>query len=103
MTGGGTSHDALIRLAGGENVAAERGIRGAQRISAERVIAWNPEVIMVGANPESGASMKDVIRTNGVYAPLRDKKIVEIPYPRFSSVSHYIVEGLDDLVRGLYR
>ena len=103
VTGGGTSHDALIRLAGGKNVASEHGIRGARRVSAEQVIAWNPDVILVGANPESGASMKDFIRANGVYAPLRTKKIVEIPYPRFSSVSHYIVDGLDDLVRGLYR
>ena len=103
VTGSHTSHDALIRLAGGENVAAERGIRGARRISAERAIAWNPDVIMVGVNPESGKSMKAAIRTNGVYAPLRDKKIVEIPYPRFSSVSQYIVDGLGDLVRGLYR
>lgn len=103
VTGGGASHDALIRLAGGVNVAAEHGVRGARRVSAERVIAWNPDVIMVGANPESGASMKDVLLTNAVYAPLRNKKIVEIPYPRFSSVSQYIVQGLDDLVRGLYR
>ena len=102
VTGGGTSHDALIRLAGGENVATEQGIRGARRVSAERIIAWNPDVIMVGAHPESGASMKDVIRANGVYAPLRAKKIVEIPYPRFSSVSQYIAGALDDLVRGLY-
>ncbi len=102
VTGAGTSHDALIRLAGGENVAAERGIQGARRVSAERIVSWNPDVIMVGANPESGAGMKDVILTNAVYAPLREKKIVEIPYPRFSSVSQYIVDGLDDLVRGLY-
>ena len=102
VTGGGTSHDALIRLAGGENVAAEHGIRGARRVSAERIIAWNPDVIMVGAHPESSASIKDVIRANGVYAPLRAKKIVEIPYPRFSSVSQYIAGALDDLVRGLY-
>ena len=88
VTGAGTSHDALIRLAGGVNVAAEKGIRGARRVSAERTIAWNPDFIMVGANPESGASMKDVIRANAVYAPLRDKTIIEIPYPRFSSVSH---------------
>ena len=103
VTGEGTSHDALIRLAGGVNAAAERGVRGARRVSAERIIAWNPDVIMVGANPESGAGMKDVIRANGVYAPLREKKIVEIPYPRFSSVSQYIAGALDDLVRGLYR
>ena len=102
-TGFHTSHDALIRLAGGENVAAERGIRGARRISAERAIAWNPDVIMVGVNPESGESMKAAIHANAVYAPLRNKRIIEIPYPRFSSVSQYIVGGLDDLVRGLYR
>ena len=103
VTGAGTSHDALIRLAGGVNVAAGHGIRGARRVSAERIIAWNPDVIMVGANPESGAGMKGAIHANGVYAPLREKKIVEIPYPRFSSVSQYIVDALDDLVRGLYR
>ncbi len=103
VTGAETSHDALIRLADGVNVATERGIRGARRVSAERIIAWNPDVIMVGVNPGSGTSMRDAIRANAVYAPLRTKKIVEIPYPRFSSVSQYIIDGLDDLVRGLYR
>ena len=103
VAGAGTSHGALIRLAGGENVAAAHGIRGSRRVSAEQIIAWNPDVIMVGVNPESGASIKDVIHANRVYAPLRDKKIVEISYPRFSSVSQYIVHGLDDLVRGLYQ
>ena len=58
---------------------------------------------MVGVNPESGESMKAAIHANAVYAPLRNKRIIEIPYPRFSSVSQYIVGGLDDLVRGLYR
>ncbi len=97
-----TSLDAMIRLAGGRNVAAARGVRGTRRISAEQAIAWNPEVILVGANPMSGRSLRSTLRAREAYAPLRDKRIIEIPSPRFSSVSQYIVRGLADLARVLY-
>lgn len=100
--GRGTSLDAMIRLAGGENVAAARGVRGGRRISAEQAIAWNPDVILVGADPVSGRSLKAALRARAAYAPLREKRIIEMPSPRLSSVSHHIVDGLAVLVRALY-
>ncbi len=101
--GADTSLDAMIRLAGGVNVAAARGVRGARRISAEQAIAWNPDALLIGVNTLSGESMQALVRASAAYSPLREKKIVEIPLPRFSSVSHYLVDGLEDLVRELYR
>ncbi len=99
--GSHTSLDAMIRLAGGENVAAARGVRGTRRISAEQIIAWRPDVIVTGVDPKSGESIKSALRSREVYAPLRNKRIIEIPRPRFSAVSQYIVHGLGDLARAL--
>lgn len=100
--GGRTSQDAMIRLAGGENAAARGGVRGTRRVSAEQALAWNPDVLVVGADPKSGASLKTMLRESAIYAPLRNRRIIEIPYPRFSSVSHYIVRGIEDLAKALH-
>lgn len=100
--GSRTSQDAMIRLAGGENAAAGRGVRGTRRVSAEQVIAWNPDVLVVGADPKSGASLKAMLRASAIYAPLRNRRIIEIPHPRFSSASHYVVRGIADLAKALH-
>lgn len=99
--GSGVSQDDMIRLAGGENVAAARGVRGTRRTSAEQVIAWNPDVLLVGADPKTGGSLRQTLLASAIYAPLRGKRIVEILHPRFSSASHYIVRGIEDLARAL--
>src|SRR5262249_37764363 len=45
--GRGTTIDDVIREAGGSNVAAELGLEGSPEISPERVVAANPEVILL--------------------------------------------------------
>ena len=97
-----TSFDALINLAGARNVAAEQGIEMFGTISAEQVVAWDPDVIVVGKDPDTGSSLKARLLTDGAYATLRSRKIIEVPYPHLTCVSQYIVEGLRDLVEGLY-
>ena len=67
--GGRTSQDAMIRLAGGENAAAKGGVRGTRRVSAEQALAWNPDVLVVGADPKSGASLKTMLRESANIRP----------------------------------
>lgn len=97
-----TTFDSLIRLAGARNVAAEQGIDKFGAISAEQVVAWDPDVIVVGKDPDTGQSLKMRLLTDRAYATLRNKRIIEVPYPHFTCVSQYIVERLRDLVEGLY-
>jgi len=102
VAGSRTSQNELIRLAGGRNVAAEQGIVNSKRISAEQIITWNPDTILVGKSHNSKNGVKNIILSKRIYAPLRKKKIIEISQSHLTNVSQYIVEGLQDLVEELY-
>ncbi|MGH9899361.1 MAG: ABC transporter substrate-binding protein, partial [Pyrinomonadaceae bacterium] len=49
-SGKNTLFDDMLRLAGATNVATEKGIEGFRKISGEQLIAWQPEVIVAGAD-----------------------------------------------------
>ena len=49
--GAGSMMDSWIQLAGGVNVAGE--LRGANRpVSAEQIIAWNPDIVIIGSTTQ---------------------------------------------------
>jgi iron complex transport system substrate-binding protein len=98
-SGPGTFIDSLISMAGGKNVAG--GLEGAWvQISAEELIAQNPEVIMVGdaiwgITPEMVAERPgwDMINAvvNGRVHPFNDD-LASRPGPR-------LVDGLEEMAR----
>jgi len=49
--GSGSMMDSWIRLAGGINVAS--GIKGPNKpVSAEQIVAWNPDIVIIGATSQ---------------------------------------------------
>lgn len=102
IAGSRTTVHSLITLARARNIAAEHGIEGNNMISAEHLVLWDPDIIVVARDADKDNSLKQQLLAEDLFAPLRDKRIVEIPYPHYSTVSHYFVEGLHDLVQGIY-
>jgi iron complex transport system substrate-binding protein len=100
--GSETSFDAWVSLAGARNLAAERGVRGFRALSVEDLFAWQPDVLVVGKDPGGGAGLKGRILADPLYAPLRNRQILEIPFNHLTCLSHYGVESVRDLVRGLH-
>jgi len=98
-TGPGTFLDALITMAGGQNVAADLGTAWAQ-ISQEDLLVKNPEVILLGdaaygVNPESlaerpGWEAISAVKNGKIYT--FDDNLVSRPTPR-------LVDGLETLAR----
>jgi len=97
--GPGSFIDVLIRMAGGENVAAEAKTEWAQ-LSIEEIVARNPDIIILGdanwgVTPEAvkerpGWEALKAVREGAIY-PI-DDNLVSRPGPR-------IVEGLEALAR----
>lgn len=95
-------HD-LIRAAGGDNIAGEAG-RPYPRLSAEAVIASDPEVILLADHP-AGVGIDDVKARPGWagITAVRRGRVLEVddvdvlnrPGPR-------VVDGLEFLVRALH-
>jgi iron complex transport system substrate-binding protein len=103
--GTNTLFDDIVRAAGAINVAAEQGLEGYPRISAEQVAAWQPDFIIAGAD---GSALEDTRRrllANPAVAATdaaRADRIILIENRYFLTVSQYVVRAVGAVVDGLY-
>jgi len=106
--GKGTTFDDIVKRAGGINVASEIGLEYWPQISKETIIELNPDVIIVpgyaydDSNPKDFAdtilndeSLKDV-------NAIKNKKVYMLQEKHISSVSQYMVYGVEDLAKMIY-
>ncbi|SHF29974.1 iron complex transport system substrate-binding protein [Seinonella peptonophila] len=95
--GGDTLQNELIQVAGGNNVAAKE--KGWPQISAEKVISWNPDVIVSSYGGEdkiiqrSGWNTVHAIQTKHVF--VIDPNLISRPGPR-------IIDGMEKLAQLFY-
>jgi iron complex transport system substrate-binding protein len=100
-----TSIDDLITYAGGENLAATYGLIGPANLSAEQVLAMNPQVIV------SGSFDQDAQR--GIPAALlhpalqqtdavQQGRVYTIPSRYLVTISQFIVDGVEVIARVLH-
>jgi iron complex transport system substrate-binding protein len=102
--GRGTSFDDIVRRAGGVNEAAARGIDKFPRLSAEQVLAWNPDVLVSGFLPGEEEAVRRRLSTGpgvGQTTAAQRHHIVLIESRRFLAVSQYVVDAVEQLAAGL--
>ena len=105
-TGGAhTTFDDMVRAVGATNVAAAHGMRGVRKISNEQLLQWNPEVIVTSANRDTlEAARRQLLHDPAVAVTAAGKhqRIIVIPNRIFSTVTHHITQGIEQLARELY-
>lgn len=104
--GAETTFDAIVRAAGAINVAAEKGLRGFPKISAEQVVEWRPDFIVRGATPAKAAEARKQLLDNPVIATTeaaRNGRIITLDVRYLLSVSHHITRAVSELADALYR
>ena len=97
-------HDVVTTL-GGINVGAERGLDAYDGISFEQIAAWNPEWIVTGADPDRQEAVRQALLANpGVAATsaARNGKLLILPQEVFLSMSHNVIQLVEDLSAALY-
>lgn len=97
-----TTADAMIRIAGMRNAAAEAGLKGDVALELERLIAIDPDVILVGApaRDENGSATKSVLEGTSALANLsavKRKRIVVLSAALLSSDSPRLVDAAERL------
>ncbi|HEX3870749.1 MAG TPA: ABC transporter substrate-binding protein [Pirellulales bacterium] len=102
-SGQGTTLDDIIREAGAINVAAENGMKGSQEISPERIIASDPDFIVLAnwTADDRHADIKNHPLLRNLRAVSANKTIV-IDARYLLCVSQYVVEGAERLARALH-
>lgn len=98
--GSGTMLDAVIRRAGGRNVAADLDIEGHGHVPEERVLAADPDWLLL----EGGGWLERGRISGGLKAlpAVKAGRIVRIPGRLLHSLSHHIVRGTEVLARALH-
>lgn len=103
--GANTLFDDIIRHAGGTNVAAERGIGGFGKISAEQLLEWQPDFIVVGANRGEFEKVRQQLLANPAVATTnaaRAGRVIIMDNRYFLTVSHHVVRAVEALAAELY-
>ena len=103
--GKNSAFDDMVRAAGAKNVSTENGIDGFAKISVEKIIDWQPDFIIAGANQGSLDAVRKSLLANPVIAASRAgvaERIIVIDNRHFLTVSQYIVRGVEDLAKGMY-
>lgn len=101
----GTSFEAIIHAAGGQNVAAdEGGLVGSVSISMERLLALDPDVILVPGRGDESAHLEDLLSRPGARGlkAVRDNRVLVVQDRYFYTVSHHIAESVELFARLLH-
>lgn len=97
-------HD-VVRTLGGVNVGAEGGLRGYDTVSAERVLRWNPEWIIVGAEHDKTRQQLEKMMADPAISltqAAQNGRILVIDYRIFLPMSPFTSAFLDLVGEALY-
>jgi iron complex transport system substrate-binding protein len=99
--GAGTTFQDLCDHAGALNVATEAGLKGHQPTPTERLLTWRPEVLVADDEP----ALRERLAQIPSYRPLpafQAGRLVLLPGPLMSSVSHHRIDAYEALARALH-
>lgn len=106
--GGGTTVDVLLELAGLENAAATAGLEGYASLDHERLLAIDPDLLLVAAGSEDGSFPPSVEHLRGTpelatLRAVREDRIVLLPTELFATTSLELMTAAEVLVAELER
>lgn len=103
--GGDTLFDDILHTVGAVNVAAEGGLKGFHRVSAEQLTEWQPDFIITGSGMSGAEDTRRRLLDNPAVATskaARDGRIIIMDNRSLLTVSHHIVNTVDALIDELY-
>ncbi|HEX9082144.1 MAG TPA: ABC transporter substrate-binding protein [Holophagaceae bacterium] len=99
--GSGTTFQDLCDHAGAINVAAEAGLKGHQPTPTERLLVWNPEVLVADDEPGIRERLAQ-LPSYRLLPAFQSGRLVLLPGPLMSSVSHHRIDAYEALARALH-
>jgi len=100
-SGLGTTFQDLCEHAGAINVAAEAGLKGHAPTPSEKLLVWNVEVLVASGDERMRGRLGDIPHYR-VLPAFRAGRVVAIPGPMMSSISHHRIEAYEALAKALH-
>ncbi|NLK87057.1 MAG: ABC transporter substrate-binding protein [Clostridiaceae bacterium] len=108
-SGLGTNFDDIVTRAGLVNVISEAGIEGWPVISKEKIIEFDPDIIILPSwyydQKNTFDSMRDALKNDQslkTVKAIREDRIISVPNPHISAISQYVVLAVEDVARAAY-
>jgi iron complex transport system substrate-binding protein len=102
VAGKKTTFDEIAALVGARNRAADAGVVGHQKMSIERLIELDPEIVIVSDwNPEAPDFYERLMAHPELQhlSAIRNRRVYSIPDKYLSTVSQYIIDGVERMAR----
>lgn len=97
-----TMHDEALRLAGLDNAAGH--LDGHVPITAEQILALDPDVLVLDLPVAGGRSSLQLLRENSALGRLRalaDNRVVELPAALYATGSHHVLDAAERIATAL--
>jgi iron complex transport system substrate-binding protein len=99
--GAGTTFQDLCEHAGALNVAAEAGLKGHAPTPSEKLLVWNVEVLIAAGDEHIRDRLGELPQYRALPA-FKAGRVVVIPGPMMSSVSHHRIDTYEAMARALH-
>ena len=98
--GGKTPVDAVLEVVGLKNKVAELGVTGTTVLSMERLIAANPDVLILSSFGDGGASIAEEMLNHPVFAKsMKGKTLVRVPTRLWVCPGPMLAEAVELLMK----
>lgn len=108
-SGIGTNVDDIMTRAGLTNVVARAGMEGWPTVTKEKIIEFNPDVIILPSwfyDPNNTLeSMKNTLKNDEslkTVKAVKNDRLITVPNPHISAISQYVVLSVEDLAGAAY-
>jgi iron complex transport system substrate-binding protein len=103
--GANTLFDDILHTVGATNVVAENGVEGFRKVSAEQVVEWQPDFIILGADADKFEETRQQLLANPAIATTeaaRAGRIIMVENRSLLTVSQNVVNLVKTLAERLY-
>jgi iron complex transport system substrate-binding protein len=103
--GANTLFDDILHTLGATNVVAENGVEGFRKVSAEQVVEWQPDFIVLGADADKFEETRQQLLANPAVATTeaaRAGRVIMVENRSLLTVSHNVVNLVKTLAGRLY-
>lgn len=108
-SGLGTNFDDIVTRAGLVNVISRAGIEGWPVISKEKIIEFNPDIIILPSwyydQKNTFEGMRDALKNDQSLKTVKaisEDRIISVSNPHISSISQYVVLAVEDVAKAAY-
>ncbi len=108
-SGAGTNFDDIVTRAGLINVVSAAGMEGWPVVPKEKIIEFNPDIIILPSwyydAKNSFDSIKGKFTGDASFQTVnavKEDRIISVPNPHISAISQYVVLAVEDVARAAY-